>query len=142
MGIDFLASGTRHAGGPELLGSAQMTQLLMALRTEYDAIIIDSPPLGAGVDPLLLASLCGSLVLVLRTGVTDRELAESRLSELKRLPIRILGAVLNDVKPGGIYRYYSYLPGYRAGEESDESSEAEVSSAKKNSPRILGGGAG
>ena len=138
MGIDFIASGTRQAGGPELLGSSQMQQLLLSLRTEYDAIIIDSPPLGAGVDALLLASLTGSLVLVLRTGVTDRELAESRLSELKRLPIRIIGAVLNDVRPGGIYRYYAYLPGYRAGDEADEPREGE----KKNSPRFLKGSAG
>jgi len=137
MGIDFIPSGTRQSGGPELLGSQQMTQLLMALRTEYDAVIIDSPPLGAGVDPLLLASLSGSLVLVLRTGVTDRELAESRLTELKRLPIRILGAVLNDVRPGGVYRYYSYLPGYRAVDESAETEDGPP--AKKDSPRFLKG---
>jgi tyrosine-protein kinase Etk/Wzc len=97
-----------------------MAQLVGSLRTEYQAIIIDSPPLGAGVDPLLLASLTGSMVMVLRTGVTDREFAESRLSDLHRLPIRVLGAVLNDVKAEGIYRYYSYLPGYRAEDEETE----------------------
>jgi capsular exopolysaccharide synthesis family protein len=119
-GIDFLPCGTRKSGGPELLSSAAMAQLVGSLRTEYQAIIIDSPPLGAGVDPLLLASLTGSMVMVLRTGVTDREFAESRLSDLHRLPIRVLGAVLNDVKAEGIYRYYSYLPGYRAEDEENE----------------------
>lgn len=116
-GIDFIPCGTRSSGGPEMLASTKMAQLVMALRTEYAAIIVDSPPLGAGVDPLVLASLTGSLVMVLRTGVTDRELAEARLQDLHRLPIRVLGAVLNDVKPEGIYRYYSYLPGYRAEDE-------------------------
>jgi tyrosine-protein kinase Etk/Wzc len=119
-GIDFMPCGTRKSGGPELLSSAAMAQLVGSLRTEYQAIIIDSPPLGAGVDPLLLASLTGSMVMVLRTGVTDREFAESRLSDLHRLPIRVLGAVLNDVKAEGIYRYYSYLPGYRAEDEETE----------------------
>lgn len=119
-GIDFMPCGTRKSGGPELLASAAMAQLIGGLRAEYQAIIIDSPPLGAGVDPLLLASLTGSLVMVLRTGVTDRQFAESRLSELSRLPIRVLGAVLNDVKAEGVYRYYSYLPGYRAEDESED----------------------
>lgn len=126
-GIDFMPCGTRKSGGPELLSSTAMAQLIGGLRAEYQAIIIDSPPLGAGVDPLLLASLSGSLVMVLRTGVTDREFAESRLSELGRLPIRVLGAVLNDVKAEGIYRYYSYLPGYRAEDETEDDETPQVS---------------
>lgn len=116
-GIDFISCGTRSAGGPEMLASAQMAQFVMSLKSEYTVVIIDSPPLGAGVDPMVLAALCGSMVMVLRTGVTDRELAESRLHDLTRLPIRVLGAILNDVKPEGVYRYYSYLPGYRAEDE-------------------------
>lgn len=118
-GFDFLACGTRSGASPELLASNRMAQLMMQLRTEYAVIIVDSPPLGAGVDPMLLAALCGSMVVVLRTGVTDRELAEARLHDLSRLPIRILGAVLNDVKPQGVYRTYSYLPGYRAEDEEN-----------------------
>ena len=116
-GIDFISCGTRSAGGPEMLASAQMAQLVMSLRTEYSVVIIDSPPLGAGVDPMVLAALSGTMVMVMRTGVTDRELAESRLQHIQRLPIRVLGAILNEVKPTGVYRYYSYLPGYRAEDE-------------------------
>lgn len=130
MGIDFIPCGTRMSGGTELLASSQMAQLIMGLRGEYQAIIIDSPPIGAGVDPLVLASLTGSLVMVLRTGVTDREFAESRLHDLHRLPIRVLGAVLNDVKAEGIYRYYSYLPGYRSEDEVEP----------EESPKLIKGG--
>jgi len=117
--VDFVACGTRKMGGPELLASPAMSQLLMGLRSQYSVIIIDSAPLGAGVDPLVLGSLTGSLLLVLRTGVTDRELATAKLSDLNRLPIRVLGAVLNDVKASGVYKYYSYLPGYRSDDEED-----------------------
>jgi hypothetical protein len=35
------------------------------------------------------------------------------------LPIRVIGAVLNDVRVGGAYRYYSYIYGYMAAEEDD-----------------------
>lgn len=131
--IDFIPCGTRKSTAPELLATPAMQQLIMALRTEYGAIIIDSPPLGAGVDPLILSSLSGSLVLVLRTGVTDRELAGARLDDLARLPIRVLGAVLNDVKSGGLYRHYSYLPGYRS--EDEVAGDVEVAIT----PRVLPG---
>lgn len=117
--VDFIGCGTRKMGGPELLASPAMSQLLIAMRAQYSVIICDSAPLGAGVDPLVLGSLTGSLLLVLRTGVTDRELTSAKLGDLDRLPIRVLGAVLNDVKADGVYRYYSYLPGYHSGDEED-----------------------
>ncbi|OLD88402.1 MAG: hypothetical protein AUG85_04725 [Gemmatimonadetes bacterium 13_1_20CM_4_66_11] len=54
---------------------------------------------------------------MLRSGTTDRELAQANLAGLLRLPIRVLGAVLNDIEPRGAYRYYSYLSGYAAEDE-------------------------
>jgi tyrosine-protein kinase Etk/Wzc len=119
--VDFIGCGTRKMGGPELLASAAMSQLIIALRSQYNVIIIDSAPLGAGVDPLVLGSITGSLLLVLRTGVTDKELTNAKLGDLDRLPIRVLGAILNDVKPTGAYRYYGYLPGYGSDDEESES---------------------
>jgi tyrosine-protein kinase Etk/Wzc len=132
-GLDFLPTGTRLAAAPEMLASPAMQQLLAECRTRYQAVIIDSPPLGAGVDPLLLASLTGTLVIVLRNGVTDRAFAGARLDSLQRLPIRILGAVLNDVRASeGMYRYYTYIPGYR--------SEDEIASEDDVHRRLIGGG--
>ena len=80
----------------------------------------------------MLGSLTGSLLLVLRTGVTDRELAQAKLSDLDRLPIRILGAVLNDVKAEGIYKYYSYLPGYSSDDETEAEHGARTLTAGKS----------
>jgi Mrp family chromosome partitioning ATPase len=100
-----------------------MAQLMATLRSSYDVILVDSPPLGAGVDPFVLGALTGHVMLVLRTGVTDREYTEAKLDMLDRLPIRVLGAVLNDVRQGdayGYYAYYSYLPGYEASDEREE----------------------
>lgn len=134
-GIDFLPCGARRATSPELLASPAMAQVILGLRADYEAIIIDSPPLGAGIDPLVLSTLSGSLVLVLRNGVTDKELAEARLQDLDRLPVRILGAVVNDVKAKGMYRTYSYLPGYRSDE--DDPSEGD-SPARPAGVKLLG----
>jgi len=106
--LSFIGCGARSHAGPALLSSAAMVHLVGQLRREFDAIIVDSAPLGAGADGFALGTATGSLLVVLRTGVSDRELAEAKLGILQHLPINVLGAVLNDVRPGGAYRYYSY----------------------------------
>src|SRR5207245_4630333 len=92
--LDFLPSGTRRRDAPELMGSAAMVDLVTSLRSPYDVIVLDTAPLGAGVDALALAKLAGNLLMVLRLGRTDRELAEAKLEILRRLPLRLLPAVL------------------------------------------------
>jgi tyrosine-protein kinase Etk/Wzc len=117
--LDFIGAGSRFRDSPELLGSPAMKDLLERVRTQYHVIMVDSPPLGSGVDPYTLGTLTGSLLLVLRTGTTNLALARTKLTVLDHLPIRLLGVVLNDVRPGGIYRYYSYLSGYATANEQE-----------------------
>ncbi len=117
--LALIPCGTRRHRGPELLHSQAMLQLMAELRSRYDVILVDSPPLGAGVDPFVLGAATGNLLLVLRTGTTDRRMADAKLKLLKRLPIRILGAVLNDIRAQGVYRYYTYLYGYTTSEDDE-----------------------
>jgi succinoglycan biosynthesis transport protein ExoP len=119
--LSFIGCGQRTPNGPELLSSPAMGQLLTSLRSRFDVILVDSAPMAAGVDPYVLGTLTGNLLLVMRTGVTDRELAQAKIDLLDRLPVRVLGAVLNDVEAGGAYRYYAYyLAGYEVAEEDTE----------------------
>jgi succinoglycan biosynthesis transport protein ExoP len=111
-GVHFIAGGTRAGRGPELLGTAAMAELLGDLRARYDVVLVDSPPIGACVDPLVLATLTRDMLLVLRNGATDRQLAEWNLDLVDRLPIRLLGAVVNGITQRGAYRSYGYLHGY------------------------------
>lgn len=119
--LNFLGCGTRTHMAPELVGSQGMSQLLNSARGSYGVIIVDSPPMSAGIDSFALGALTGNMLLVVRTGTTDREMAGAKLDVLERLPIRVAGAVLNDVKPGAdgyYYGYYSYyMPGYVAEDE-------------------------
>ena len=122
-GLSLIGCGTRTQRAPEVLGSPAMTQLVAELRSAYDVIVLDSPPLGAGVDPFILGTVTGTLLLVLRTGHSHRDVAGAKLEVLERLPIRLLGAVLNDVPRGAAYGYYAsysyFLPGYEAVDEGD-----------------------
>ena len=112
--LDFIACGSRGTTTPELLASSRMAHFMGTLKQRYEVIIVDSPPLASGGDPLILSALTGNLVMVIRTGSTERQLAQVKLDQVARLPIRVLGAVLNDVDPSDTYHYYysAYLPGY------------------------------
>jgi len=122
--LALIGCGTRTQRAPEVLGSPAMTRLIAELRGRYDVILVDSPPLTAGIDPFVLGTVTGSLLLVLRTGHSHRDVTGAKLEVLDRLPIRLLGAVLNDVPRGAAYGYYAYysyyLPGYEAVEEGDD----------------------
>jgi capsular exopolysaccharide synthesis family protein len=120
--LDFIGCGSRGTTTPELLASSRMAYFMGTLKRSYDVIIVDCPPLAAGGDAVILSTLTGNLAVVIRTGTTERALAQAKLDQLSRLPIRILGAILNDVDPtDGYYYYYSaYLPGYEPVPEDGE----------------------
>jgi capsular exopolysaccharide synthesis family protein len=131
-GLTFLSSGTRMQRAPERLLSQNMRDLMAQLRSLYDVVIVDSPPLGAGADPLVLGTLTENLMLVMRTGQSDINLASTKLEVLNALPVRVIGAVLNDVRSSGVYRYYMYSSAeYELVDEEGPTREAL--------PSVLGG---
>ena len=117
----FIGCWVRRSDGPELLSGERIGELFAFARSNFTAVIVDTPPLGAGVDAFALATVAGNLLMVLRPGLADRELVAGKLDLLHRLPVRILGAVLNDVQAGPEYSAYSYyLEGYEARSEPTE----------------------
>ena len=119
--LTLIASGTRRHRGPELLTSARLPALLNLVRSRFDVIIIDSAPLAAGVDAYALSVATRNMLLVMRTGHTDRRVAKAKLKLVERLPVRLLGAVVNAVNGDDVYAEYSYLYGY--GPDSDVESD-------------------
>lgn len=117
--LDFIGSGTRSHSTPEMLASGRMASFLGTLKRAYDVIIIDSPPLAAGADPFVLGALTGNMAVVIRTGSTEKALTKTKLEAMSRFPVRLLGAILNDIdlKGSSGYYYTSYLAGYEAIEE-------------------------
>jgi polysaccharide biosynthesis transport protein len=130
--LSFIGAGSRMRNAPDLLNASRLRQLIDDLRIHYSAIIIDTPPLGAGVDAYTLAASTGNLLIVLRANQTDRGFAAARLTLLDRLPVRVLGAILNDVPSSSVFGYYGYLPGYGA---VDEPAEVVASDAGRDTPR-------
>jgi hypothetical protein len=60
----------------ELLGSARMKQVVETLAANFDHIIIDSPPVASFADSLILSALVEGVIIVVKGGVTPREMAQ------------------------------------------------------------------
>ena len=122
-GVHLIASGSRFQSSPELLASAKLGDLRSELWGCYDVILVDSPPLGAGSDALILGTLTGQLGLVLRAGQSDINYTRAKLAFLERLPVRMLGVIINACVPGraqGYYAYSDYIDGYGAVNEPED----------------------
>lgn len=127
--LTVITGGARHRNGPELLGSTRMRELVAHLRQQFDVVIFDSPPFGAGIDPFLLGTLTGNLLMVVRVGETEREFTEAKLQVLDQLPVRVVGAILNDVRTSmREYRYYSYSYGYGTTDENESGTDTGIPS--------------
>jgi Mrp family chromosome partitioning ATPase len=85
--------------------------------------------MSAGSDAFVLGAHAGNLIVVMRSGTTNKELAKGKLETFLRLPVRMLGGVLNDIQETasvGYYRHYTYyLPDYVPEEEGDAEEEKE-----------------
>jgi capsular exopolysaccharide synthesis family protein len=115
--LTLIPCGKRQRRAPELLTGPRLTQLVELLKRDYDVVIVDSPPLGAGSDAYALGIASGNMVIVLRAGLSDRKMAAAKLRTLETLPVRILGGVLNSIRMTGQYQYYSYYLDYAAKDE-------------------------
>ncbi len=134
--LSLVPCGIRHRQAPEMVTTAAMESLLDELRSRFDVVIVDSPPLGAGTDAYALSTLTGGLLMVLRVGVTDRKMAIAKLETMDRLPIRPLGAVLNGIEPKGVFQYYHYLEGYNSANAGSDDDEPIVPLSRKSKPRL------
>lgn len=110
--LSFVSCGARRPNSPELLTSAALPRMVADLRGRFDVILFDTPPLNAGIDAYAIGSATSNLVVVIRAGKTDRRLAAAKLLLADRLPIQIVGAVLNAVQLENEFQYYGYAAGY------------------------------
>jgi capsular exopolysaccharide synthesis family protein len=109
--LRFIPSGIFPPNPAELVGSARMREVLTELEDRYDTIIIDAPPLNLVTDAALLGTHADGVVLVARSGVTDRAALEYALSQLEAVRAPVLGTVLNDVD---VKKEQYYGDGYAA----------------------------
>jgi succinoglycan biosynthesis transport protein ExoP len=106
--LHILTSGPVPPLPSELLGSKQMETALERLRSEYDFILIDTPPVMAVTDSAVLGRLTDATILVLRYGTARRHVAQRCVDMLDRAGSHLLGVALNavDFKAPEYSEYY------------------------------------
>jgi capsular exopolysaccharide synthesis family protein len=106
--LDVLSSGVVPEDPLVLLSAHQLKQLLQALRTRYDRIIIDCPPAIPVSDSAVLSTFADSVVFVVKSGSTKVLQAQDALKKLRRTKVTIAGIVLNQYKKQVGYDDYAY----------------------------------
>ena len=118
----------------DLLSSHKLVEAIAELRTKFKFIVIDSPPIMAATDAVILSVQADGVLLVVRSGETPKEAFTRTRDLLNSVKCRILGVVLNAVDASApdyyySYRYYPYSYGYgpqeaAEGQHEDDDSEA------------------
>ncbi len=114
--LDVLPAGPKPPYPAELLGLSAFDVMLDRLRSEYDHIVIDSPPVLSVTDAVLMAVLADSVLLVIRSRKTTKGALRRSLDVLQHTNVRMMGVVLNDFNVNGEgHAYYRYYYGYGHG---------------------------
>ncbi|HKF53484.1 MAG TPA: polysaccharide biosynthesis tyrosine autokinase [Candidatus Acidoferrales bacterium] len=122
--LDAIPTGPIPPNPADLLSSHRMAEAVDDLRQHYKFVVIDSPPIMAATDAVILSALTDGVLLVVWSSETPKE-AFSRTRELlAAVKGRLLGVVLNAVDSGApdyyySYRYYPYSYGYGEDEEGN-----------------------
>jgi succinoglycan biosynthesis transport protein ExoP len=125
----------------DLLSSRKLTELIAELRTRYKFVVIDSPPIMAATDAVILSVLVDGVLLVVRSGETPKEAFTRTRDLLAGVKCHMLGVVLNAVDASSpdyyySYRYYPYSYGGYGREEDGKKSRK--SRRSENSESQLG----
>lgn len=109
-GLYVLTCGPMPPNPSELLGSDQMRRLLMCLESTFTYVIIDSPPVAAFTDGVLLGCMVDGVLLVVHAGKSSQEIARRCKRVLTDVGAKIIGVVLNKatVRSHDYYYYQSY----------------------------------
>ena len=123
--LETITTGPVPPSPADLLSSRRMREAISELRLRFKFIVIDSPPVMAATDAVIVSSLTDGVLLVARSGETPKEAFTRTRDLLGAVKCRILGVVLNAVDSSApdyyySYRYYPYAYGYGYGEDEEK----------------------
>lgn len=105
--LDILPVGPPSRRAADLVGP-QLSALLEDACTEYDLVVLDTPPLLGFPEPLQMAVAVDGVLIVAVAGRTHRKALGTAIATLKRLRANVVGVVLNEVRADSSDNYYYY----------------------------------
>lgn len=111
--LHVIPAGAVPPNPSELLSSARFGQVLADLKARgYDRIVIDTPPLGAVSDALVIGAQVDGVICVVHADRTSREAVADSVHRLGERGSKVLGAVLNQVSKELLHRHQYHYYGY------------------------------
>lgn len=108
-GLSVITSGNLPPNPAELLGSDRMRHILETICQQSDIVVLDSPPVIAVTDAVILSQAVDGVLLVVQPGKTKIAALQKTVEQIKRVGANIIGVVLNNVGLGAArYSYYYY----------------------------------
>src|ERR1700723_1766071 len=123
--LSAIPTGPLPPNPADLLSSHRLADAITELRTKFKFIVIDTPPVMAATDAVILSVKADGVVMVVRSGETPKEPFTRPRDQLMSVKCRLLGVVLNAVDSSApdyyySYRYYPYSYGYGARDSAPE----------------------
>ncbi|MFV1948571.1 MAG: polysaccharide biosynthesis tyrosine autokinase [Anaerolineales bacterium] len=109
--LSILTTGPLPPNPSELLGSEKMGDILNSYCNQLDYLIIDTPPILAVTDAIIISQLVDGVLLVVKPGETQIRALKQAVDRLRQVNANLLGVVLNKIPKNGrsyYYEYYSY----------------------------------
>ncbi len=112
--LSFLSAGSIPPNPSELVGSDKMRDTLAQLTSEFDVVVIDSPPILPVTDAMLLSTMVDGVVLVVNSSKTSKQHVKAAYARLEFARAKVFGVLLNQVDVNSQhYQYYRrYYGGY------------------------------
>lgn len=123
--MDMVFTGATAPDPSVLFSGGMFKEFISYARELYEWVIVDTPPLNAVIDGLLIAKQCDGAILVVESGLTERAQAEKARKQLLYADVPILGAVLNKVHMKRHSYGYGYGYEYGYGEKKEKQSNGE-----------------
>ncbi len=97
-GIDVIFTGNKTPYPVKILESSLIKNLVEDMRNQYDYIIIDTPPVGAVVDPIIVSKLVDTVIFIVQANKTKKPIIKESLKQLELAGVNIAGIVLTNVR--------------------------------------------
>ncbi|MCC6176557.1 MAG: CpsD/CapB family tyrosine-protein kinase [Chloroflexi bacterium] len=104
--LSLIPSGPLPPNPAELLASERFSSVVQAIAKEADHVLFDAPPVASVSDAAVLATRVDGVLLVVDAGRTRRDAARRAKEQLERVGARVLGVVLNNVRPERVQADY------------------------------------
>lgn len=119
--LNIMSRGKSPSNPSELLGTAKFAEMLQDLSSQYDHILIDTPPVLAVTDGIIISQYAGVNLVIARYAKTQMKELELTINRFEQAGVKVNGFILNDIqREAGGYGYgYNYAYAYKADKNSD-----------------------